>query len=96
MEGVNLIHVRDNGDATSTYKISITSSIILNEFCKSIIKENPKEWGSVYVNDEQVMKYSQGQGTAMGAFYKYCCKPLISGWANGGWGATDYHVKVEE
>ena len=96
MKGVNFVRVRDNGDATTTYNISVTSPMMLTEFCDRVIQENPKEWGSVYVNNEKVMEYSHGRGTAMGAFYRYCCKPLTSGWADGGCGSMDYHMKVEE
>lgn len=96
MRGVNFVHVRDNGDATATYNISVTAPILLTEFCDRVVQENPKEWGSIYVNGEKVAEYNHGRCTAEGAFYRFCCKTLASGWANGGWGAMDYHMKVEE
>lgn len=96
MYGVNMIRVRDNSDATTTYNIEVTKEVLLTEFCEDVVYSNPKEWGSIYVNDEKVADYHYGRCTAEGAFYRYCCKPLKSGWANGGWGSMDYHMTVEE
>lgn len=96
MNGFRMIRVRDNGDATTTYNVDIVRELLLTEFCEYVIRGNPKEWGSIYVNGNKVATYDHGRCTAEGAFYRYCCKPLKSGWANGGWGIMDYHMMVEE
>lgn len=96
MNGVKITRVRDNGDATATYKIEVTKEVMLIDFCKDIVMSSPKECGSIYINGEKIADYNYGKCTVEGAFYRCCCRPVISGWANGGWGAMDYHVKVEE
>ncbi len=96
MVGVRMISVRDNGDATTTYNIDFTKEYAVTQFCEAVVSENPKEWGNIYVNGEKVMEYKYGRMTALGAYFKYCSKPAVSGWANGGWSSMDYHLKVAE
>lgn len=96
MVGIRMISVRDNGDATTTYNIDFTKEYAVTQFCEAVVSENPKEWGNIYVNGEKVMEYKYGRMTALGAYFKYCSKPAVSGWANGGWSAMDYHLKVAE
>ena len=95
MDGIRMIRVRDNGDATTTYNIEVTKEMLLTEFCENVVESNPKEWGSIFVNGDKVAEYHYGRIVAEGAFFRYCSKPLTSGWANGGWSAMDYHMKVD-
>ena len=95
MDGIRMIRVRDNGDATTTYNIDFTKEYVVTQFCEVVVSKNPKEWGNIYVNGEKVMEYKYGKMTALGAYFKYCSKTAVSGWANGGWSSMDYHLKVE-
>ena len=49
MDGIKMIRVRDNGDATTTYNIEVTKEMLLTEFCENVVESNPKEWGSIFV-----------------------------------------------
>ena len=46
MDGIRMIRVRDNGDATTTYNIDFTKEYVVTQFCEAVVSKNPKEWGN--------------------------------------------------
>lgn len=91
------------GDETSNYTVK-TEVKTVGELIEQVIKERSQEWGTFCLEDKNshahnicICEYRYGVITRKAKnFDIYSKAKIISVFANGGWSAMSYAVKVEE
>lgn len=94
MKTIKLIRVAGPfGDETSKYD-AIFPDMIIADFISIIIKENPKEWGEIYFNDEVICEYEKGLITSLNAENNILKTTVTSkdACAYGGWSMMNYYL----
>ena len=82
------------GDCTQGYDVILDQPYTLNDFLERLVKEEPREWGSIYVLDQLIAKYRYGNITnKIENFEEFKDQFIFSIKSNGGWSKMDYFIK---
>lgn len=95
---LNFVRIRDNGDATSDYKVSFTESFTVEQFLHEYLSTKD-EWGYVSINkpfyfsrDNVLLEYNRGNAlypnTTLLEQVRHKTVTKIE--ASGGWSRMDY------
>ena len=90
------------GDCTSNYNVD-TNAECVAKFIEEVVKESPYEWGQFCIRADNagdrdicVCSYKKGKVIRKSLNYgTYGAAKIKSIFANGGWGAMSYDIKVE-
>lgn len=97
------VHLRDNGDATANYDITLDREYTVQEFIITVLANRPREWGYIGIRSNSIdgqflgdprMEYRRG--TILSALPNdILSKKIKSVSASGGWSNMDYLLTLE-
>lgn len=98
-------HLKDNSDATSNFDIILDKPYTVGEFIDEVLSTRKNEWGDIWIQLKDgwrvmldpFLEYRHGQITDKFHWEDYLLEQSIkSVFANGGWSAMTYWIKLEE
>jgi hypothetical protein len=107
MEGLRVIkfkHLKDNSDATSNFDVILDKPYTVGEFINEILSTRKDEWGDIWIQLKDIwsiidphIEYNHGEITDKFQWEDWVLEPYIkSVFANGGWSAMTYWIRLEE